>query len=275
MTQRSMFFDSIDGDRSYDAAAFAALISALVQRDGVVYGYNNALAVSASDPAGMSVQVTTGAAVVLGHLFEVYGTAETLAIDPADPANLRIDRVVIRLDLSNGVRSAVLAVKTGVAQAVPVAPALQRDVTVWELSLAQVAVGAGVTSIVAGNITDERSNATVCGYSGLVNKAGDTMNGVLTCHGVRLATGVQETGKAVVAFQATAAGQYTRVAIPFRSEMSNIPSSITLSAGEKNVVLGGFPLALEITKQGFELSLQSSAAGYCYYIKGVYTTVGN
>ena len=164
MAQRSMFFDAVSGDRSYDATAFAALLRALVQRDGVVYGYGGGLAVAATDPASMNVTVATGAAFVQGRLFEVHTSGETLAIGAADPTNPRIDRVVVKLDNSSAVRSVSLAVKAGTPAASPVPPTLQRDGTVWELSLAQVYVAAGATSISSANIADERSYELFCGY---------------------------------------------------------------------------------------------------------------
>ncbi|MGE5592880.1 MAG: hypothetical protein ACM3X3_04240 [Betaproteobacteria bacterium] len=164
MAQRSMFFDAVGGDRSFDAASFAALFKALTQRDGVVYGYGGSLAVSAADPASMNVTVATGAAFVQGRMFEVHTAGETLAIGAADPVNPRIDRIVVKLDNSSASRSVTLAVKAGTPAASPTPPTLQRDGTVWELSLAQVYVAAGATSISSANITDERSNEPVCGY---------------------------------------------------------------------------------------------------------------
>lgn len=163
MAQRSMFFDAVSGDRSYDAASLAALLRALVQRDGVVYGYGGGLAVAATDPASMNVTVATGAAFVQGRMFEVHTAGETLAIGAADPVNPRIDRIVIKLDNSSAVRNVSLAVKAGTPAASPAPPTLQRDGTVWELSLAQVYVAAGATSISSANITDERADATLCG----------------------------------------------------------------------------------------------------------------
>lgn len=160
-----MFFDAVSGDRSYDAAALAALLRSLVQRDGVVYGYGGGLAVSATDPVSMNVSVALGAAFVQGRMFEVHTAAELKAIGAADPTLPRIDRVTVKLDNSAGVRSVTLAVKAGTPAASPTPPSLQRDGTVWELSLAQVYVAAGATSISAANITDERSNETVCGYT--------------------------------------------------------------------------------------------------------------
>lgn len=165
MATRDMFFDPVSGDRSYDAASLAALFRAVFQRDGVIYGYGGGLAVSATDPVSMNVSVATGGMPIQGRYFEVHTAAEQRAISTADPTNPRIDRVVVKLDNSSGVRSVTLAVKAGTPAASPTPPTLQRDGTVWELSLAQVYVAAGATSISAANITDERSNETVCGYT--------------------------------------------------------------------------------------------------------------
>ena len=155
MSQRSMFFDAVNGDRSYDSAAFAALFKAIALSDGVIYGHGNNLAVSA--PGGMNVQVDLGAAWVSGRFFEVYGSPETLAIQAADPTNPRIDRVVVRLDLTQSGRAVSLAVKTGTPAASPTPPALQRDTSIWELSLAQVYVAAGLATLDStGKLTQPR-----------------------------------------------------------------------------------------------------------------------
>lgn len=154
MAQRSYFFDSVDHDRIYTSADFARVFGAIAGRDGVIYGYGDDLKVTPG--TGMNVTVGTGAAFVQGRMLEVYDQAETLPIATADATNPRIDRVVIRVDLSTAQRKAYLAVKTGTAAATPVAPLLQQDSTIWETSLAQVRVPAGATGIVVGDIADER-----------------------------------------------------------------------------------------------------------------------
>jgi len=62
---------------------------------------------------------------------------------------------VVRLDrINNNVNLAVL---TGTPAGAPVVPALTQTSTTWEISLAQVLVGTGVTTIAAGNVTNERT----------------------------------------------------------------------------------------------------------------------
>ncbi|HVM29533.1 MAG TPA: hypothetical protein VM305_02000 [Candidatus Limnocylindrales bacterium] len=154
MSVRSRFYDDSGGDRTYDSAALAQVLRGLVG-DGVVAGIGNELAVADSVPAAMSVRVDTGAAFVRGYYLEVYSSAETLAIAAADPANPRIDRVVVRRDLAG--RTGALAVLTGTPAGSPTAPALtQLEAGTWEIPLARIAVAAGATSIATANITDER-----------------------------------------------------------------------------------------------------------------------
>jgi hypothetical protein len=107
-----------------------------------------------ADSTGMTAKVKTGDALVRGHYYS--STAETsLTIAAAHASLARIDRVILRLDPS--ANTIILAVLTGVADAAPAPAALtQTDGDVYEFPVALVAVGAGVTTIAPGNITDQR-----------------------------------------------------------------------------------------------------------------------
>ena len=153
--------DPLDPDRVYTSEAFARLFRTIM-RDGIVHNDGDELAVSPTVPAAMSVDVGTGMALVQGRYY-INDADLTLAIEAADPSYPRIDRVVVRADLVGRMVHAV--VKKGTAAASPVAPTLTRTTETWELSLAQVRVEAGATSIVAGKITDERGNASLCGVA--------------------------------------------------------------------------------------------------------------
>lgn len=54
------------------------------------------------------------------------------------------------------------------------APALQRDADVYELALADIYVGAGVTAITQSKITDQRLNTSLCGVVAAVVQQIDT-----------------------------------------------------------------------------------------------------
>ena len=87
----------------------------------------------------------------------------------ADGVLNRIDRIVVRWDLTE--RKISVAVKSSTPATSPVAPALQRDADAYELCLADVLVGAGVTAISQANITDRRLDGSLCGVvAGVVDQ---------------------------------------------------------------------------------------------------------
>ena len=154
--------DPMDPDRVYTSEAFARLFKTMM-RDGIVHNDGDELAVSPSVPAAMSVSVGTGMALIQGRYYINDGDL-TLNVEAADPSHPRIDRVVVRLEATPG-RTVHAVVKKGTPAPSPVPPTLTRTAETWELSLAQVRVEAGATSIVAGKITDERGNASLCGVA--------------------------------------------------------------------------------------------------------------
>lgn len=105
------------------------------------------------DSTGMNVKVAAGYAIVRGHAY--YNSSQVTLTIGAAGASPRIDTVVLRLDPT--ANSIVLAVVAGTPGASPVAPTLtQTDEGTFELAIGSVAVGASVTTISAGNVTDVR-----------------------------------------------------------------------------------------------------------------------
>lgn len=126
----------------------------------MLYGVRNQMAAFA-DSTGMQVKVQSGTAILQGFLFDD-DAQETLAVTAANATNPRIDRLVVRRNMSTKIID--YAVKAGTAAASPSAPALQRDSSIWELSLCRIQVAAAASTIAAGNITDERSVPDVSGF---------------------------------------------------------------------------------------------------------------
>jgi hypothetical protein len=126
----------------------------------------SSLAVTANSPAGMSVRVASGWAAIVGTttsnmgVYTIFNDAtDTLTITTADPTNPRIDLVcaTVRDAFYSGANNDVIfQVIAGTPAGSPVAPALPAN----SISLATVAVGAAVTQINAGNITDTRVPTT-------------------------------------------------------------------------------------------------------------------
>ncbi len=159
MPIKGFFYSSVANDRIYDADSWAALIRGLYS-NGVFMPTGTELQVSATNPVTLGVLVAVGAGLTDGRYSEVYDAALSLTITTANPTNPRIDTVVLRRNLDPAVRAAQVVVKAGTATASPVAPTLQQDATIWEEPLANVAVAAGATGIVAANITDRRAAAS-------------------------------------------------------------------------------------------------------------------
>lgn len=114
------------------------------------------------DSSGLQVKVRTGR--FWGYAQFVENPAEqTLALATADATNPRIDRIVLRVDWAGNL--AELDILTGTPAGSPTPPSLSRTGTIWEYSLAKVAVAANATVINSGNVTDERSQPDVCGYA--------------------------------------------------------------------------------------------------------------
>lgn len=147
-------------DRAVDSAFLRRFYKAYWD-DGVFYKPSTSFAVTATG-TGMNVQVQPGMAQVQGA-FCLEDTVQTLPIAAADASLNRIDSVVLRLDLSLDKRDILLAVISGVAAVSPVAPALTRNNTTWELGIANVLVSAGAGVITQRDVEDTRLDDTRCG----------------------------------------------------------------------------------------------------------------
>lgn len=163
------FFNSVDGDRKYDADDIGNYFLKLIS-DGVFATPATAMQVTAA--GGLKVSVAAGWGFIKCKYLN-NTSALQLTLSAADVVLNRYDRIVMRLDNTN--RLMTIAVKQGTAASTPTVPALTRTSNVWELSLARVYVAAGATVINQSDITDERGNTTLCGYvTGLINQIDTT-----------------------------------------------------------------------------------------------------
>lgn len=163
--EKSSFFNSVSGDRVYRAEEWAEYFASFIG-NGVFPVPSTSLQVVAG--SGMAVAVKTGKAWVNGYFY--YNTSDLpVTLATADGVLNRIDRIVVRWDLTE--RKISVAVKSSTPATSPVAPALQRDADAYELCLADVLVGAGVTAISQANITDRRLDGSLCGVvAGVVDQ---------------------------------------------------------------------------------------------------------
>lgn len=149
---------------SYPAQYDRIIQQALYATTGIIN--SSSLAVTANSPAGMSVRIASGWAAIIGTTqagmgcYTVYNDATVVqTITTADPTNPRIDLVVATVRdayYSGAYNDVIFQVIAGTPAGSPVAPALPDN----SISLAQVYVGAAVTQINTGNITDTRTTVT-------------------------------------------------------------------------------------------------------------------
>jgi hypothetical protein len=143
----------------------------------------SSLAVTPNSPAGMSVIVASGWAAIVGTTQSNMGTyvayndaPNTLTVTTANPTNPRIDIVCVTVQdayYTGAFNDVIFQVIAGTPAGSPTAPATPAN----SIKLANIAVGAGVTSILAANITDERVDVTTNLPAPQLNFAVNTQTG--------------------------------------------------------------------------------------------------
>ena len=158
------FFNSVNGDRTYDADQMSEYFNGLVS-NGVYESIGGALQVLAG--SGMTVEVQSGRGLINCKWLS-NNAILTLDITPAHAILNRYTAIVLRLDVVN--RLMTITTKDGTAASSPVKPTMQNDASIVELCLAYVYVGASVTSISQSNIEDMRGSS-LCGWvTGLIQQ---------------------------------------------------------------------------------------------------------
>lgn len=177
---RSGFFNSnIEGydddgnpiyDRAEEASFFAEYFASFIDI-GVYPNPSTGLQVLANE--GMCLLVQAGKCFIKGYFGLVEEGGEEITIEASDTNLPRIDRVIARLSIES--RDIKLAVLKGTPASTPIAPDLTRNSNIYEIALADVAVGKNVSVITQANITDVRLNSTLCGIvSGVIEQVDTT-----------------------------------------------------------------------------------------------------
>lgn len=147
---RSLFFNSINGDRRYRAEDFASYFAKILT-NGVFPNPSSNLQVLEKD--GMKITVKAGGCNINGY-FGINDTDEVLTCGVANPISPRTDIVVARWSLTN--REITLVIK-------PNTTALTRTADTYEICLAEITIPAGASSISQANIRDTRQDTSKCG----------------------------------------------------------------------------------------------------------------
>lgn len=157
MAETSGFFDAEfnEGTQEYDlvylSSQFASYFSLFV-KNGVFGSPTNQLKVSGG--AGMVVNVAPGWAFINGYWYNL-DEALSLPVPSNTSASSRVDSVICRWD--SAARKISLMYQAGSTR-------LVRDGSCYDLQLAEVIVPAGASVVLSSNITDTRTNESVCGF---------------------------------------------------------------------------------------------------------------
>lgn len=167
----SGFFNSVNGDRVYNADQMSGIFEGLIT-DGVYESVGNKLAVQPN--SGMTIQIATGRGWFARRWVD-NTTPHLIALEAADVTLNRWAAVCIRVDTTEGVRNAVPYIKYGEYATTPAKPTMTRTETVKEYCLAYVYIKAGASAITAADITDTRGDTSLCGWvTGLIEQLNTT-----------------------------------------------------------------------------------------------------
>ena len=171
MAWKSGFFNSVNGDRLYNADDMSKIFEGLIT-DGVYESVGNKLAVQPN--SGMTIQIASGRGWFNKRWVE-NSTPYTLTIESADVTLNRYAAVCIKVDNTDSVRNATPYIKYSEYATTAVKPIMTRTDTVKEYCLAYVYIPANTKTITASLIEDTRGNNDLCGWvTGLIEQLSTT-----------------------------------------------------------------------------------------------------
>lgn len=164
------FFNSVNGDRVYNADQMSEMFDGLIS-DGVFQNVGGAMQVVVND--GLTVNVSTGRARINSQWAKI-DTAYPITLNSAHVTLNRYTAICLRVDFAN--RQIELIARDGENATSPSKPAIVRDSYYYELILAYIYIGAGATTITQANIEDTRANTSLCGIVSSLVQNLDTEN---------------------------------------------------------------------------------------------------
>lgn len=159
------FYNSINGDRVYDAKDLSSLFDGIIN-DGIFMSIGDCFMVKPSN--GMNIIVGTGRAW-FNSSWTHNDAPIRLAIPQADLILNRIDSVVLEINSSEETRENSIKIVKGVPGSVPVPPTLISEELIHQYPLAEIYVGVGVTEIIAANITNKIGTNACPFITGVLN----------------------------------------------------------------------------------------------------------
>lgn len=162
MAVRCGYFNSVDGDRKYNAEDMTMYFKGLVS-DGIYQTIGNMFAVTAT--SGLTVSIGTGRALVNMHWIEC-DAPFTITFDAASVSSDTYQLIVLRCNLADNVRSVGIFTKTSSDGTI----SLTNNDTVTELCIARVRIRANASSISQSDIRDYRGSSYCPWITGLIKQ---------------------------------------------------------------------------------------------------------
>lgn len=144
------FFNSLDGDRKYDARQMGEIFDGLIM-DGVFMSIGDALKTTPS--SGMTVAVGTGRAWFL-HTWTKNDSEYLIEVSAAESVLNRIDTIVLDVDNTEAVRNNTIKLIKGTPASNAKRPNLINITDHKQIPLADILVPAGATTLATTNITN-------------------------------------------------------------------------------------------------------------------------
>lgn len=153
-----LFWNSDNGDRRYNADSMEKWLKKFFT-SGVFEGDLQVL-----ESVGMSVAIQPGYCNLFGKV-GLFETTNNIALTAAHSTYPRIDTIVIERNDSDRIISlkSIEGTYSGSTPR-PTAPVWDESSGIYQLVLAQIYVGAGVSAVTQANITDTRPINSLCGY---------------------------------------------------------------------------------------------------------------
>ena len=144
------FFNSLNGDRTYDAVQFSSIFDGLIT-DGVFATYGQGLVVTASDPASLNVIVGSGRAW-FNHTWTYNDAPMSIACNQSDVVLPRYDAIVLEVNSEQTVRKNNIKFVQGTAASAPAKPAMTRTEYINQYPLCYIYRPANSSVIATSNI---------------------------------------------------------------------------------------------------------------------------
>ena len=151
MAFTSGFFNSVNGDRTYDALQMSQIFDGLI-KDGIIKNWLDGFKVSFQIPSAHSVVIGTGRAW-FDHVWVNNDTPRLVSLSNPSTTYSRYDVIALKIDQTG--RMAGIQVFEGVPSAVPAVPTVTSTATLKYYPLANVRRRVGAT-VLSSDIVDRR-----------------------------------------------------------------------------------------------------------------------